>query len=82
MPTNTKSPAESDKEKGPEEREEQPQVPEEVAARVMQMGLMMQRTMTGPLPPQLADKITGEHISRIIDTSENDSQRAFNFLTG
>lgn len=36
----------------------------------------MQRS-SGPVPPQLIEKITGDHISTILELSEKDDQRAF-----
>lgn len=51
------------------------EIPEEVK-KVIQMGFSMQR-FSGPVPPQFIEKLNEEHITKIINSSENDDERAF-----
>ncbi|RMD89363.1 MAG: hypothetical protein D6813_10765 [Calditrichaeota bacterium] len=42
------------------------------------VSLSMQR-FSGPFPPQFYDKITSEHINKLIEYSEKDDERSYNY---
>ena len=59
---------------GPVEPEILENLPPEIK-RVMQIGFGMQRV--GPIPSPLASKVNEQHISRILEITEEDSKRDF-----